>query len=397
MKRVAEKLAELVERGQRPAKASPAGHARRPSPAHTSAPSPTTADSEEKRPVHASEEPSADLQEKEENLSEESVSAQPELVLPFTEALSADPVDQTVADHGISVAIASKVNVTVPQENEDSVGDNNEETPATELPDLEDSPADPLLITLTVSKDNAADEVRDDPIRRRRLQDFEGDFSDTVVDRDPAVDEPPTDLPDPPDIRRKRCEDPKEECSAKAPIKDRSQEDSILAVPTVSNDPASDEVPDDSADPHDRKPEDHGQKHTVEPPDKKESSEDPVSEDHAMGEDPAADEGPTDPLHRRKRPADPPDKKTISADPIADGDPLASANHAFVEKFAQSVGEGSRVLSEEHPDKDIALQLRDPRDEDPVTPLDRDPSKIPTDSLDGIKRKEKMNQQPQIS
>ncbi|KAG6293380.1 hypothetical protein E4U09_003018 [Claviceps aff. purpurea] len=328
MKRVPEKLAELVERGQRPAKASPAGHARRPSPAHSLIHQLLhllllTAKKSVLFTPLKNLEPSADLQEKEENLSEESVSAQPELVFPSTEALSADPVDQTVADHDISVAIASKVNLTVPRENEDPVGDNNEETPATELPDLEDSPADPLLIALT------------------------------------------------------------------APIKDRSQEDSILAVPTVSNDPASDEIPDDPADPHDRKPEDHGQKHTVEPPDKKERSEDPFSEDHAVGGDPAADEGPTDPLHRRKRPAEPPDKKTISADPIADGDPLASADHAFVEKFAKSVGEGSRVLSEEHPDKDIALQLRDPRDENPVTPLDRDPSKIPTDSLDGIKRKGK--------
>ncbi|KAG6106993.1 hypothetical protein E4U14_004389 [Claviceps sp. LM454 group G7] len=138
MKRVPEKLAELVERGQRPAKASPAGHVRRPSPAHTSAPAPTTADSEKELPVEAPEDPSADRQEKEENLSEESASAQPELVLPFTEAVSADPVDQTVADHDMSVAIASKVNLTVPRENEDLVGKNDEETPATELPDLEE-------------------------------------------------------------------------------------------------------------------------------------------------------------------------------------------------------------------------------------------------------------------
>ncbi|KAG6277210.1 hypothetical protein E4U46_001078, partial [Claviceps purpurea] len=172
-------------------------------------------------PVDAPEDSSADRQEKEENLSEESASAQPELVLPFTEALSADPVDQTVVDHDMSVAIASKVNLTVPRENEDLVGKNDEETPATELPDLEDSPADPLLIALTVRKDHAADEVRDDPLQRRRLEDFEGDFPDAVADRDPAVNEPPTDLPDPPDIHRKRCEDPKEECSAKTPIKDR--------------------------------------------------------------------------------------------------------------------------------------------------------------------------------
>ncbi|KAG6227840.1 hypothetical protein E4U26_001437 [Claviceps purpurea] len=178
--RVPEKLAELVERRQRPAKASPAGHARRPSPAHTSAPSPTTADSEEELPVNAPEDSSADRQEKEENLSEESASVQPELVLPFTEALSADPVDQTVIDHDMSVAIASKVNLTVPRENEDLIGKNDEETPATELPDLEDSPADPLLIALTVSKGHAADEVRDDPLRRR-LEDFEGDFSDAVA------------------------------------------------------------------------------------------------------------------------------------------------------------------------------------------------------------------------
>ncbi|KAG5976096.1 hypothetical protein E4U56_002438 [Claviceps arundinis] len=120
---------------------------------------------------------------------------------------------------------------------------------------MEDSPADPLLVALTVSKDHAADEVRDDPLRRRRLKDFEGDFSDAVVDRDPAVDEPPTDLPGPPDIHRKTCEDSKEECSAKAPIKDRSQEDSILAVPTVSKDPAADDIlddPPDPPDPHDR-------------------------------------------------------------------------------------------------------------------------------------------------
>ncbi|KAG5952209.1 hypothetical protein E4U57_006303 [Claviceps arundinis] len=137
MKRVPEKLAELVKRGQRPAKASPVGYVRRPSPARTSAPAPTTADSEEELPVDAPEDPSADRQEKEENLSEESASAQPELVLPFTEATSVDPVDQTVADHDMSVAIASKLNLTIPRENEDLVGKNDEETPATELPDLE--------------------------------------------------------------------------------------------------------------------------------------------------------------------------------------------------------------------------------------------------------------------
>ncbi|KAG6293462.1 hypothetical protein E4U46_007585 [Claviceps purpurea] len=175
------------------------------------------------------------------------------------------------------------------------------------------------------------------------------------ADRDPAVNEPPTDLPDPPDIHRKRCEDPKEECSAKTPIKDRSQEDSTLTVPTVSKGPAADEVPNDPADPHDRKPEDHEETRTVEPPDKKESSEDPVPEDPAVGGDPAADEGPTDPLHRRRRPADPPNKKTISANPTADGDPM----------------------------------LKDPRDENLFTPLDRDPSEIATDSHVGITRKRK--------
>ncbi|KAG6106992.1 hypothetical protein E4U14_004388 [Claviceps sp. LM454 group G7] len=176
---------------------------------------------------------------------------------------------------------------------------------------MEDSPADPFLIALTVSKDHAADEVRDDSLRRRRLKDFEGDFSDAVVDRDPAVDEPPTDLPGPPDIHRKTCEDPKEERSAKAPIKDRSQEDSILAVPTVSKDPAADDILDDPPDPHDRKPEDHEEERIVEPPDKKESSEDPVPEYHAVNGDPAADKGPIDPLRRRRRPADSPDKKLI--------------------------------------------------------------------------------------
>ncbi|KAG6124111.1 hypothetical protein E4U38_000536, partial [Claviceps purpurea] len=68
---------------------------------------------------------------------------------------------------------------------------------------------------------------------------------------------------------------------------------------------------------------------------------------------------------------------------------MASVDHAFVEKLAKSVGEGSRVLSEKHPDKDTALQLKDPRDENPFTPLDRDPSEIATDSHDGIARKRK--------
>ncbi|KAG5969334.1 hypothetical protein E4U56_008381 [Claviceps arundinis] len=68
-------------------------------------------------------------------------------------------------------------------------------------------------------------------------------------------DEPPTDLPDPPDIYRKTCEDRKEERSAKAPIKENSQTDSILVVPTVSKDPAADEILGDPPDPYDRKPE----------------------------------------------------------------------------------------------------------------------------------------------
>ncbi|KAG5969333.1 hypothetical protein E4U56_008380 [Claviceps arundinis] len=127
------------------------------------------------------------------NRLQESASTQPELVSSFREKPSADPVDQTVADHDTSVAIASKVNIAVPRENEDLVGENDEKAPATELPDLEDSPADPLLIAgLTVSRDHAADEVRDDPLRRRRLEDLEGDFSDAVVDRDPAVNAHPT-------------------------------------------------------------------------------------------------------------------------------------------------------------------------------------------------------------
>ncbi|KAG6283273.1 hypothetical protein E4U09_000303 [Claviceps aff. purpurea] len=349
---VPDMLAEYVEHGQceRPAKTSSAGTTLRPPPVHTSAHAPAAADNEEQLPVESPKNASAGRQEIEETLLEESASTQPELVSSFREKPSADPVDQTVADHDTSVAIASKVNLAVPRENEDLVGENDEKAPATELPDLEDSPADPLLIAgLTVSKDHAADEVRDDPLRRRRLEDLEGDFSDAVVDRDPAIDEPPTDLPDPHDIYRKRCEDRKEERSAKPPIKENSQADSILVVPTVSKDPAADEILGDPPDPYDRKPEDHEKGRTV----------------------------------------DPPDKKTISADPTADGDPLASADHAFVEWFAKSVGEGSRSLSEEHPDKDTALQLKDPRDENPATPLDKDPSEIPTDLLDGIKRKRK--------
>ncbi|KAG6310723.1 hypothetical protein E4U22_003105 [Claviceps purpurea] len=305
---VPDMLAEYVEQGQRkrPAKESSAGTTPRPSPAHTSAPAPATAGSEEQLAMKSHEDASADRQEREEILSEGYASAQPECVSSSKEKPSADPVDQTVADHDMSDARASKVNLTVPRENEDLVGKNDEETPATELPDLEDSPANALLAALTVSKDPAADEI----------------------------------LGDPPD-------------------------------------------------PHDRKPEDHEEERTVGIPEKKESSEDPVPEDHAVNRDSAADEGPTDPLHRRRRPADPPDKKTISADPTADGDPLASADHVYVEKLAKTVGEGSRVLSEKHPDKDTALQLKDPRDENPFTPFDRDPSEIPTDSLDGIKRRRK--------
>ncbi|KAG6224873.1 hypothetical protein E4U26_003449 [Claviceps purpurea] len=308
---VPDMLAEYVEQGQRkrPAKESSAGTTPRPSPAHTSAPAPATAGSEEQLAMKSHEDTSADRQEREEILSEGYDSAQPEFVSSSKEKPSADPVDQTGADHDMSVARTSKVNFTVPRENEDLVGRNDEETPATELPDLEDNPADPLLVALTVSKDPAADKILDDP-------------------------------PDPPD-------------------------------------------------PHDRKPEDHEEERTAETPNKKESSEDPVPEDHAVSRDTAADERPTDPLHRRRRPADPPDKKTISADPTADGDPLASADHVYVEKLAKSVGEGSRVLSEKHPDKDTALQLKDPRDENPFTAFDRDPSEIATDSHDGITRKRK--------
>ncbi|KAG6133566.1 hypothetical protein E4U38_002751 [Claviceps purpurea] len=300
-------LAQYVEQGQRkrPAKESSAGTTPRPSPAHTSAPAPATAGSEEQLAMKSHEDASADRQEKAEILSEGYASAQPEFVSSSKEKPSADPVDQTVADHDMSVARASKVNLTVPRENEDLVGKNDEETPATELPDLEDSPANALLAALTVSKDPAADEILDDP-------------------------------PDPPD-------------------------------------------------PHDRKPEDHEEERTAETPNKKESSEDPVPEDHAVSRDTAADERPTDPLHRRRRPADPPDKKTILADPTADGDPLASADHVYVEKLAKSVGEGSRVLSGKHPDKDTALQLKDPRDENPFTAFDRDPSEIAMDSVGTVR------------
>ncbi|KAG6042526.1 hypothetical protein E4U39_005773 [Claviceps sp. Clav50 group G5] len=155
MKRVPDMLAEYVEHGQRkrPAKPSSEGTMPRPPPAPTSAPAPATAGSEKQ--LH------------------------PELVSPFKEKPSADPVDQTVADNDVSVAIASKENPTIPQDNEDLVGKSDEATPATELPDLEDTPADTPLIALTVSKDHAADEVRDDPLRRRRLEDSEGGFSGT--------------------------------------------------------------------------------------------------------------------------------------------------------------------------------------------------------------------------
>ncbi|CCE28133.1 uncharacterized protein CPUR_01607 [Claviceps purpurea 20.1] len=162
---VPDMLAEYVEQGQRkrPAKESSAGTTPRPSPAHTSAPAPATAGSEEQLAMKSHEDASADRQEREEILSEGYASAQPEFVSSSKENPSADPVDQTVADHDMSGARASKVNLTVPRENEDLVGKNNEETPATELPDLEDSPADPLLVALIVSKDPAADEILGDP------------------------------------------------------------------------------------------------------------------------------------------------------------------------------------------------------------------------------------------
>ncbi|KAG6030711.1 hypothetical protein E4U40_007702, partial [Claviceps sp. LM458 group G5] len=181
MKRVPDMLAEYVEHGQRkrPAKPSSEGTMPRPPSAPTSAPAPATAGSEKQLHVESTEIASADRQEIEEILSEESAFAQPELVSPFKEKPSADPVDQTVADNDVSVAIASKENPTIPQDNEDRVGKSDEATPATELPGLEDTPADTPLIALTVSKDHAADEVRDDPLRRRRLEDSEGGFSGT--------------------------------------------------------------------------------------------------------------------------------------------------------------------------------------------------------------------------
>ncbi|KAG6145343.1 hypothetical protein E4U37_000773, partial [Claviceps purpurea] len=111
---VPDMLAEYVEQGQRkrPAKESSAGTTPRPSPAHTSAPAPATAGSEEQLAMKSHEDASADRQEREEILSEGYASAQPEFVSSSKENPSADPVDQTVADHDMSVARASKVNLT---------------------------------------------------------------------------------------------------------------------------------------------------------------------------------------------------------------------------------------------------------------------------------------------
>ncbi|KAG6119996.1 hypothetical protein E4U14_004332 [Claviceps sp. LM454 group G7] len=174
--------------------------------------------------------------------------------------------------------------LTASREIEELVGQDHGEPHATEPPDKKDSSADPLPIALTVSKNPAVDEVHDDPLRRRRFEDFKGKrLSDAVIDRDPAVDKSPTDIPDPLDLQGRRSGDPLEK--TKPPIRKKRQTDSILEILTVSKSPAADEVSGDPPNPHDRKPEDHGEERTVDPLDKKMFSADPTAttiQDHAF-------------------------------------------------------------------------------------------------------------------
>ncbi|KAG5994631.1 hypothetical protein E4U52_000955 [Claviceps spartinae] len=140
---------------------------------------------------------------------------------------------------------------------EEFAGEDHEEPHATKPPDKKDSSADPLPIVLTVSKNSAAYEVLDDPLRRRRFEDFKSErLSDAVVDRGPVVDESPTDIPDPLDLQGKRSGDPKEK---------------------FSKDPAADEVSGDPPVPHVGKPEDHGEERTADPLEPKMISADPTT------------------------------------------------------------------------------------------------------------------------
>ncbi|KAG6023491.1 hypothetical protein E4U19_004336 [Claviceps sp. Clav32 group G5] len=197
------------------------------------------ADSEEDLPVDCFEDPSTDRQEKEEISWEGSASARSELLPSSNKKQSTDSVDHPPADRDVSVAITSKVSRTASRDIEDLVGEEQEEPHATEPPDEKDSP-----------KDLAADEVRADALRRRRLQDFKDErLPDAVVYRHPAVDEHLH-------LQRIRSGDPKKKGPAKPPIEEKRQADSNLAIPAVSKGSATDEVLDDLPDSNDRKPED---------------------------------------------------------------------------------------------------------------------------------------------
>ncbi|KAG5912712.1 hypothetical protein E4U61_008033 [Claviceps capensis] len=219
---VSEKLAEHLARGQRSVEASSAG----PAPRSPSADSSATAHSEEELPVDSSDSPSADRQETEENLPEDSASARPELVTSFEEKPSADPVDKPAVDRAV-------------------------ESVAT------------LHIAPTISKDPAADETRAGLLRRRSMEDFKNErVSDAVVDKDPDGGKAPTDLPDPPDLQRRRSENPEEERPAEPLYMEINHADYFSAASTFSENYTADEAPGDTLDLEDRMPEDHERNRT---------------------------------------------------------------------------------------------------------------------------------------